>query len=151
MADYYTKLSLAFHCSPEEAQRLVAAFEVTPDTEELPACLLASFPPAIDNPDDAMSGFAALLDYPENAYLGADISRSDDGVHIFGYEGPEVEIIAELIRRLAPSALPVRFIWVGDCSKPRLDAYNGGFAVMRAEGITYGSLDALLEEALGPS
>ena len=144
MAEDYTKLSFAFRCSPEEAQRLEAAFEVTQDTEELPACLLASFPPAIDTPDDPTSGFAALFDGPENAYLGADISRSDDGVHIFGDEGPEVEIIAELIRRLAPSALPVGFIWVGDCSKPRLDAYNGGFVVIRTEGITYESLDALL-------
>ncbi len=153
MADYYTKLSFVLACRPEDAERLDAAFLVDRETAALPDCIRASFPPTAEEPDDPLSGLAALYDGDEVDFMhiGAGIDHCEEGLHIYGEESPQIEVIAELIRRLAPSTLFFGFVWIGDCSKPRPDAYSGGFAAIRTEGVVYGSLHDELEKALGPS
>ena len=147
MADYYTKLSFQLRCQPDEAKRLAAAFNVSSINGELPAELHEAFPPTAEAPDDPLSGFAALFDDPDLMNVGAMIDLVEEGVVIYSEESPDLDAIAELIRRLAPSALPAVFIWIGDCSKPRTDAYAAGYVLIRPEGVQYVDLETLAEAA----
>ena len=62
MADVYTRRSCTLRCTPEEAERFVAAFGVTADDETLPACLQDIFAPTSESPDDPLYGIAAIYD-----------------------------------------------------------------------------------------
>lgn len=146
MADHVTHLSFELTCTSAEAERLIAAFAVTGAEADLPACLVPYFPPS--SSDDPFSGLAALYDDADLFDIGAEIERVDGGVRIAADQAPELVVIAELIRILAPSSLPTGFTW-SDRSVSRDDkSFGGGYAVITADDCDFTHVSALLTQAL---
>ena len=146
MADFYTKLCFDVACTPQEAERLVAAFAVTGETPALPDVLLDAFPPT--DPADPLSGVAALYDGADAFDVGAWILPIEAGVRIWGQGDPQLIAISEFIRTLAPSALPLGFTWANDCSRCRPGAFGGGYALITPQVSDFHDVAGLLEEAM---
>ncbi|MFC5342912.1 hypothetical protein ACETK8_20060 (plasmid) [Brevundimonas staleyi] len=146
MPDFYTKLCFDLACAPEEADRLVAAFGVTGATTELPPALAGWF--ASPDPTDPLSGIAVFYDGADAFDVGAWILPIEGGVRIWAQGDPQLVAIAEFIRTLAPSVLPVGFTWCNDCSRARPGAFGGGFALISAEGCDFNDVSGLLEDAM---
>jgi hypothetical protein len=149
MADHYTKLSFELDCTEAEADRLIAAFAVTGDEAALPADLTPYFP--ANDPGDPLSGVAALYDDADAFDIGARIDRRPGGVWIHGDGDPQVLAIAEFIRRLAPSSLPMGFTWANDCSRSRPGGFGGGYVLITRDDYDVADVAALLDEALEAS
>ncbi len=132
MPDYLTMIGFDLVCAPHEAERLIAAFALTGSEPHLPTCLTDAFPS--NDPDDPFAAFAALFEGPDAFCLDADIHRIEVGVRIVGVQSPALAVIAELIRRLAPSSLPTGFTWANTCVWPGMESFGGGYALITADG-----------------
>ena len=126
MADYFTNFSLLVPLPDEAAQKyaldLAHAATVTYQGDEPPANFPASLAEVIDDwqfdtDADQTSGSLGL-------WLHSD-SGSIDAVCAF---------IQHLLQKFNPEGR-VSFEWSHDCSKPRVDAFGGGAAIITAEEI----------------
>lgn len=126
MADYFTNFSLLVPLPDEAAQKyaldLAHAATVTYQGDELPENLPASFADVIDDwqfetDADQTSGKLGL-------WLHSD-SGGVDAVCAF---------IQHLLRKFDPQGC-VTLEWSNDCSKPRVDAFGGGAAIVTAHEI----------------
>ena len=124
MADYFTGASFIVTCAPAEAEALVEA---------------------INNPDTAEDRF---FDDPEFKSFDATAEIDEGGVWIYGEEWIQVYYLALLIQHLAPSALPMGFTFASTCTKPRLDAYDGGYVLITADAVEVKSASDQLAERL---
>lgn len=150
MADYFTNISFAFHCTPYEAERLEAVFdfdgEQITDQTEWPEVLQRVWPTAVD--------FArALTGEPHDDWImiGVEQYHFDDGGFWIQSSNPNLEAIAIIIQACCPETLseaPIGFQWSNDCSKPRLDAFGGGCCAIFADRIEFENTSTRLEALL---
>ena len=141
MANHFTTLRLT---SPVRPTRLGG--EVDDAVEALPPCIADLFPPI--ERDDPLSGFAVEFGDPDRIRLGCTVTAVNDGVVIVGDEHCDIRALAELIRRLVPSALPAGFVWMRQSSRTNVGASAGGLVTIDADGSTFRNLDVLLAESL---
>ena len=126
MADYFTNFSLHFPL-PDEAATTYARN-------------LDQQARRINQGDEAPAGFPAdLLGYTEDWYFdfGAASSRGESAIWLHSSNGGIDAVCAflqHLLRKFDPAG-QVTFEWSHDCSKPRIDAYGGGAAIITAKKI----------------
>lgn len=122
MADYFTNISFAFECSPEQAEALMEirdrAWENL-DEIELPEVVLKCV-----TLDEIKAVFGAHNDH--EIMLGdVDFELTSEGFWVHG-SAPYLEELAELIRVIVKPDKPIGFEWSNDCTRHRLDAFGGG-------------------------
>lgn len=164
MANSYTKAAFGLTVTPAEAallREVIAAVElIGDDTVELDALeahyatlgpdFVAAFPRT------ELSPFDGLLDlFPDIAFpnLDFDVEFGDprpDGRILVYLSGEQfgVETAANLIQRCARSALPFGFEWASDCDRLSPGEFGGGYVLVAADRIEYGSSSRMLDRAL---
>lgn len=162
MADYWTQGSFAFRCTQSERALLSEAFaaaqQLASETEagEPSAALLDAFPPTESG--ECWSGFRAVFPDPDFPHFGASFIPQDAPddpaqakVTIFGDLDFQPEPIAAVIQRCCPATLaaaPIGFEWSDSCSRPRVDAFGGGWCAIHADRIEFESTGERLSRAL---
>ena len=126
MADYYTNLSLQFRLPDQVAQTY--ALELAAQGSRLNQG-------DADEPDFP----AELRDYIENwcFEVEADVVEDQPGLWLHSSNGGVDAVCAflqHLLKKFDPKRV-VTFEWSHDCSKPRVDAYGGGAAIITAKKI----------------
>ena len=123
MADYFTNFSLLMSLPDKEAQAYALALAheatVTYQGDEPPANFPASLAEVIDDWQ-----FETDASDSQDLWLHSS-SGGIDAVCAF---------IQHLLRKFDPQGR-VTFEWSNDCSKPRVDAYGGGAAIVTARKI----------------
>lgn len=126
MANYYTKFSVVLKLPNEAAQAyaldLAHQASQTKQGGERPA----NFPPELAD---------SIEDW--NFETDADSPAEGHGIWLHSEEGGVDALCAllqHLLRKFDPQGR-VAFEWSHDCSKPRVDAYGGGAAVITAQEI----------------
>lgn len=126
MADYFTNFSLVIRLPDEAAQTY--------------ALNLAEQASRINQGDAAEPGFPAHLhDYTENwcFEVEADVVEEQPALWLHSSNGG-IEACCAFIQHLLQKfdrVGRVTFQWANDCSKPRVDAYGGGAAIVTARRI----------------
>ena len=131
MANYVTKLSFAIDSWPE------AALEHLEQQ-------LSDYQHRIDAEEDDEDGDPLEC-------LSLNWRREGATLAIWYDESPNVELLAAFIRTTMETfQLPgvVGFSWVGDCSKPRADAFDGGAVVLTKDGQRWLNLFQWLDQQL---
>ena len=136
MADYFTNFSfiiaLANEAQRNEALELFRQLSAVHQGEEIPA----DFP-------------AALKDIAEDAGFELDADDEPQGLRFHSTCGG-IEAVCAFVQHLLARFQPggcVTFEWSNDCSKPRIDAYGGGAAIITAREIkTMSTSDWLREQ-----
>ena len=126
MADYYTNLSLQFRLPDQVAQTY--------------ALELAAQGSRLNQGDEDEPDFPAeLRDYIENwcFEVEADVVEDKPGLWLHSSNGGVDAVCAflqHLLKKFDPDGV-ITFEWSHDCSKPRVDAYGGGAAIVTAKKI----------------
>lgn len=164
MANHFTKASFTFAVTDAEAEifrhvgeaaEIVGNSRLAPDQRaaayaDLGAGFAACFPP-IDS--DPFGGFLAILSDPDYPRLGFSVQVDpSDGtgrckVWLHGDQF-DVETAAQLIQKVAKSALPAGFEYCLDCDRLRPGEFGGGYVVIREDRFEFASSAQLLERAL---
>ena len=144
MADYFTNFSLVLHLPDEAAQiyaldlaRRAASMQFSEDTPELPA----DFPPSLVDVLEIWLFETEALNSPEKNLYGIWLHSTNGGIDA------ACAIIQHLLRKYE-LADTVTFEWSNDCSKPRVDAYGGGAAIITARKIRTMSTEEWLQKQL---
>jgi hypothetical protein len=143
MADYFTKLSLVLRLPDEAAQAYALELARQASQGQLGDELPADFPKALA---EVIEDWQFETD--------ADSPAGEHGVWLHSdYGGVEAlcAFLQHLLQKFDPNGR-VSFAWSYDCSKPRLDAYGGGAAVVTAQDLK--SIDTgqwLLNQTGSPS
>jgi hypothetical protein len=162
MTDYYTSTSFGVDITPAEAVLLDETFGVIHDLahgfdtgeKELAryrACSDA-FRAAFPAEDDAepFGAFRQIFPAPDCPMMPAEFTPSALGVNEasvhYAVTGDEIEpwSLAQLLRHICLSALPLQFGWANTASRGHYDAYSGGYYEVRADRVVrlaYGSED----------
>jgi hypothetical protein len=139
MADYFTNFSIVIKLANEAEQAyaldLVHNVSLVQQGDEVPP----------DFPKD-------LVDVIEDWQFetDADTSGTGHGLWLHSMSGG-VDAVCEFIQHLLQKFDPhgrVTFEWSHDCSKPRVDAYGGGAAVITAQEIKSMSTAAWINEQI---
>lgn len=161
MADHWTQGCFAFRCTRGERALIEEAVNASRDlcagveADPPSAALLAAFPPT--DPADPWSGFRGAFgdfDYPHVGGDFAAIDHPDAGDCLATFASMddfEPDALAILIQRCCPATLavgPIGFEWAEICSKPRIDAFGGGWCAIFADRIELGSTSQALDRAL---
>jgi hypothetical protein len=154
MADTSTRLSFEFRCTKVDATTFLFALDSLihlSEAETAPDGLipvppeLRPFCPPVGETSHlpvAYRHWASLLDIfddPEDLDLGitAHYDETEGRLWICDEAGrPNIDALAALIQRLLPCWLPIGFEWSHDCSKPRTDAFGGGWCLITEDQIT---------------
>ena len=126
MADYYTNFSLVVNLPDQAAQQY--------------ALELANKASQVHLGEEAPKDFPApLLEVVEdwNFEIEADSPAEEHGIRLHSQCGgidAVCAFIQHLLQKFNPEAR-VEFEWSNDCSKPRVDAYGGGAAIITAQEI----------------
>lgn len=146
MADYHTHVCFRIPVTAAEVALIGEVQQVSADLCDgdvdfagLSPALLAAFPH--EEGEDPVSGLLAL--FPDKSYpwIDGDFVVSPDpdkpGQFFLTYGSSEADpdLIARIIQRACPSALPFRFGWAGTCTRSRPDAFTGGWLEVRADKI----------------
>lgn len=141
MADYFTNFSLVLNLAnaTEQAYALDLAHRASQAQlgDELPADFPASLAEAIED---------------WHFETDADNSGTKYGLWLHSMNGG-LDVVCEFIQHLLQKFDPkshVTFEWSHDCSKPRVDAYGGGAAVITAQEIKSMSTAGWLNQQLAP-
>lgn len=139
MADYFTKLSITVPLPDEAAQRYaldltnkVSRFQ-RDDEEEVPD----DFPPSLKNEIEVWN-FETVADN-RNGQRNLWLNTENGGVDA------ACAFIQHLLQKHDPSGR-LSFEWSNDCSKPRVDAYGGGAAIITAKEIKHMSTTEWLRQ-----
>jgi hypothetical protein len=139
MADYFTNFSLVLSLANEAEQKyaldLAHKASLAQQGDELPD----DFPKALVN---------MIEDWQFETE--ADNSGTGHGLWLHSMNGG-VDAVCAFIQHLLQKFDPqgkVSFEWSHDCSKPRVDAYGGGAAVITAQEIKTMSTAAWLNEQI---
>jgi hypothetical protein len=126
MADYFTNFSFIFSLPNQEAQTY--------------ALELAEEAGRIQQGDEASDDFPTeLADIIEDWYFetDADTAENKPGLWLHSSSGG-IDAVCAFVQHLLQKFDPqgrVTFEWSNDCSKPRIDAYGGGAAIVTARKI----------------
>lgn len=132
MADYFTKTSFAFTLPEAQAKNLVAYIshlsDVAEDVNE------DEGPEGWPDAASVIEGADSHVGFEASIADGFDLSEGEAAVWIRDDEGMVnidllVYVLEEAVRKFEISK-PITFEWANDCSKPRIDAYGGGSAVI---------------------
>jgi hypothetical protein len=87
-------------------------------------------------PFDAFRHIFADPDYPSAPAVFVPTTQDQVIVH-YSVMGDNIEpdVLAELLRRTCPSILPLRFGFARTASRPRYDAFGGGYYEVRANRV----------------
>jgi hypothetical protein len=139
MADYFTNFSVVLKLANETEQAyaldLAHKASLAQQGDELPA----DFPKALAD---------VIEDW--NFEMEADNSGTTHGLWLHSMYGG-VDAVCAFIQHLLQKFDPqgkVSFEWSHDCSKPRVDAYGGGAALITAQEIKTMSTAAWLNEQI---
>ena len=139
MADYYTNFSLVFRMPDAAAQTY--------------ALNLAQQARSIQEGDEPPPDFPAdLAGFTEDWSFEVDADTAGNQPALWlhsSYGGIEAacSFLQHLLRKFDPKG-KVSFEWSHDCSKPRVDAYGGGAAIITAKKIkTMSTCDWLQKHA----
>ena len=154
MADYFCQTSFAIAISADEAalireidpllRVLGDGFAAAPEAEAAYAHTSAAFQALFPKGDhgDPFLELTSLFDDPTWPTIGVDLEPRPDAerpgtvaLYVSGDDARPFDLAA-LLQRVCPSALPFRFGWAYTCSRPRLDAFGGGYMEVSADGIT---------------
>lgn len=126
MADYFTNFSLQVRLPDAAAQSY--------------ALDLATQASRLNQGDEAGAEFPAELhDYGENwcFEVEADVVEKQPGLWLHSSHGgidAACAFLQHLLQKFDPAG-QVTFEWANDCSRPRVDAYGGGAAIITAKRI----------------
>lgn len=124
MADYFTKFSLILELPNEAAQ--------------MHALALAHQAHRIQQDDEPPGDFpASLAEFVEDWAFETDAETDGWGIWIHSEYGG-IDAVCAFIQHLLltfDTGGRLTFEWSQDCSKPRVDAYGGGAAIITAEEI----------------
>jgi len=151
MSDFAVKLFIAFPCSHLAAERFYAlhAYLQAEDACALlePAVAAQLQAGSAETPEAAL---AALLSTCEGLGVACSYDSARQHFHIWSTDPtPDLHALSVLLQRLYPECLPIGFEWAYTCSRPRLDAYGGGYMVIYAHDIVQRATHDLLLRDLG--
>jgi hypothetical protein len=127
MADYFTNFSLIVPLPTEAAQQYALALaEAAGSAMMQDDPLLDDFPAALREVIEDWR-FETDANEPSNGW-GLWLHSQDDGVDAV------CAFVQHLLQKFNPQG-PVTFEWSNDCSKPRVNAYGGGAALITAHKI----------------
>ena len=141
MASYFTHFSVALSLPNEAAQAYALDLAHQADQGRQGNPLPENFPQALAN---------VLEDW--NFETDADSPASGHGLWLHSDNGGVDALCAflqHLLQKFDPNGR-VTFEWSHDCSKPRLDAYGGGAAIVTAQEIKTMSTGQWLAEHTTP-
>jgi hypothetical protein len=126
MADYFTRFSMVMRLPNETAQRYAIELAHQACQGQLGDDLPADFP-------------RELADCVEDWQFETEVNSpaKEHGVWLYSdYGGVDAlcAFLQHLLRKYDPQGR-VGFAWSYDCTKPRLDAYGGGAALVTAQDI----------------
>jgi hypothetical protein len=167
MEDYWKHLSFNISCSEADANLFLETIEALAEISDIDydpiSCRLPisdellkrcpALPLPNDFPDQWLnwSGLLDGIDDYDNLVLGVDIRYNAETNELWIHEDcgyADIHALALLIQRLLPSALPIGFEWSLDCSKPRLDAYGGGWCLITKDQIRFENTGCQLHAAM---
>ena len=148
MSDFAIKFFIAFPCSAKAAARFCGLTNyLTAHADGEPALLEPAVATRLqsgsaDTPEDNL---AALLSTGDGLGVDCRYDSASQHLHIWS-EGPtpDLHALSVLLQRLYPECLPIGFEWAYTCSRPRLDAFGGGYMVIRAHDIVQTSTHDLM-------
>ena len=126
MADYFTNFSFQVRLPDQAAQTY--------------ALKLAGDGGRLNQGDEAGADFPAELQNHTEDWcfeVEADVVEDKPGLWLHSSDGgidAACAFLQHLLRKFDPAA-QVTFEWANDCSKPRIDAYGGGAAIITARKI----------------
>ena len=131
MADYYTNFSLVLDLPDEAAQKY--ALNLAQEAADMrfgedPPKPPSNFPASLVDVLETWSFDTEAETSPEEKRYGLWLHSSDGGIDA------ACAFIQHLLGKFQPVG-SVSFEWSCDCSKPRVDAYGGGAAVITARKI----------------
>lgn len=121
MADYYTQCSFILPVTDEEERNSIV--KVLADPENMA-------------PDE-------WFDDPDFKTFEINYELVEGGLWFWATESFDPYALGRLIQEAAPSVLPFSWTFAQTCSKPRLDAYSGGYVRVtesQVEVVTAGDL-----------
>ena len=146
MADYHTHVCFRIPVTAAEVALIGEVQQVSADLCDgdvdyagLSPAFLAAFPH--EEGEDPVSGLLALFPDKDYPWIDGDFVTTPDpdkpGQFLLTYGSSEADpdLIARIIQRTCPSALPFRFGWAGTCTRSRPDAFTGGWLEVRADKI----------------
>ena len=164
MSNSYTKTAFELTMLPDEFKLLKEVVSVSEmlawhetSNEDLPAkfdeCSQAfrDLFPAVNG--NSFERFLELFDDPDYPVLDFDIDQQgahDDGQVSVVFTGEQFspEVAASVIQRVCRSALPCGFDYAFDHDKLRLGELGGGFTVVTAEDVSFGTTSQSIDRAL---
>ena len=139
VADYYTRISFYVPCNQSERGLLMKAVNATngswPDDGSMDI-LLPIFRDEVESED------------LEDLLLGLGAEVDDKGIFIWNEECMNLGVIGRIVQLLAPSALPFGFTFAHTCSRPRTNAFSGGYVLVTPDDVLMGTADQSLDAAL---
>lgn len=148
MADYYTHFSIGINCTPEQAdyfQRMAAYMEQVVDEND-------GVPPAAD--PDIADAVKPLWDKHSEDMNGTGCDSSyDDGLLWIRDDcgQPNLDLVGDLLQAYLKkfdidTAVTLEFACT--CSKPRIDAFGGGAAVITKDAQHWMHTNTWVQETL---
>jgi hypothetical protein len=141
MADYYTNFSLVFNLPSAAALKYALALEA--DVQRL-----KQDEAPIDGVPEDIQACASEGDW--SFETEADQSTGKWGLWLHSEYGG-IDAVCVFIQHLLQKFKPkgrVAFEWSNDCSKPRLDAFGGGAAIVTADDIKSISTSQWIDQQL---
>ncbi len=102
-----------------------------------------------DDDYDNPRGLGQFADDPE--YFGANVEFDPDGLWIYADESGSPDDAAAFVQAFLAKHRPdykVGFTWASTCSKPRINEFDGGGAVVSATGTTWMNASRWVDENL---
>lgn len=153
MSDFAIKFFIAFPCSAADAARFFAVRCYLIAQQNGDAALLGPSPAALlqdERSDPPETSLAELLSTGEGLGVDCSYDSTSQHLHIWSTEPrPDLHALSVVLQRLSPEYLPIGFEWAYTCSRPRLDAYGGGYMLIRAHDIVQHNTHDLLLRDLG--
>ena len=155
MSDFAIKFFIAFPCSAADAARFFAVRCYLIAQQNGDAALLEPSAAALlqdERSDPPETYLAELLSTGEGLGVDCSYDVASQHLHIWSIDPtPDLHALSVMLQRLYPEYLPIGFEWAYTCSRPRLDAYGGGYMVIHAHGIVQNSThDLMISDLAAP-
>ncbi len=139
MADYFTNFSLVITLADETEQQYALDLAHKASLGQQGEPVPADFPPSLKE---------AIEDWQFETLADGSATKHGLWLHsIYGGVDAVCLFIQHLLQKFDPQG-KVSFEWSHDCSKPRVDAYGGGAAIITAQEIRSMSTAAWLNQQI---
>lgn len=149
MADYFTQFSFLIPVTPEQGKWLMQAHERA-------AALIGNVEDGdtrqnIEGPPDVVSAARGLADRHDGfPNIEVAYDQENSAIWVRSEDSGDVDYTADLAQaflRRFDLDLVLSFQWANTCSKPRLDAFSGGAAVISRRNVDWFNTATLVETA----